>query len=194
MARRDYKHRATRRKKRQPAPIWIWLLLGYLAGAVSVGFLWLRFGGEGAGSGWIGEPPSSTVPAPEVKPATSERRSEVPLPDFEFYKLLPDQEVVVPEAELDRPAPTADRTEKPPAPSGRKYLLQVGSMRSASEAEALKARLALMGLRAQVSRAQIRGVTWYRVRLGPYATPAEMKKVRKRLAGAGYATLPIALK
>ncbi len=195
---RDYKHRANRRRGRPPVPFWFWLALGYLLGAASVGFLWIRFGAPAEEGRWIGERPPAAAAPSAGKPRADEPETarRAPPPSFEFYRLLPDQEVVVPEEEL---APARDRASgdarpSQPAHPDRKYLLQVGSMRSAREADALKARLALMGLRAQVSEARIRGVTWYRVRLGPFASTAEMQQVRKRLRAAGHDALPIAVK
>ncbi len=198
MARRDYKHRATRRKKRDPVPVWIWLAIGYLAGAASVGFLWLKFGQPVEEAGWIGDrPPAAREAAAGGSAAQPPRKKAVPPPDFDFYNLLPDQEVVVPEEELNPPAAAhqpATPPSKPASAPGRKYMLQVSSVRSAKEADAMKAKLAFLGLQAQVSRARIKGVTWYRVRLGPFSNTAEMQRVRKRLASQGYQALPIALK
>ena len=194
MARRDYKHRASR-KGRKPVSPWVWLLIGFLAGAGSVGFLCLKFGGQPSSSRWIGAAPPSTE-APKTD-ASETKKSRVRTPDFDFYNLLPDQEVVVPDEELARPEPRpATRPEQPPAAavSGKRYMLQVGSMRSAREADALKAKLAFLGLQAQVSEARIKGVTWYRVRLGPYSTTTAMQGARKRLAANGYQALAIALK
>jgi len=198
VARRDYKHRATRRKKRQPAPVWIWLLVGYLAGAVSVGFLWVKFAQEPEGGEWIGAPPRQAGKNPAVAKKAPPKKPVQP-PSFDFYNLLPDQEVVVPEEELARPGPPpAAGREKPrdtaPVSPRRKYMLQVSSVRSAREADALKAKLAFLGLQAQVSKATIKGVTWYRVRLGPYSSKSAMQQARKRLAASGYPALPIALK
>jgi len=201
MARKDYKHRASRNKGRKPVAIWVWLLIGFLAGAGTVGFLCLKFAPEPAGDRWIGDrpPPGKKPGATTASSGETKRRSEVPPPSFDFYNLLPDQEVVVPEEELNRPVVPAKASrekphEKPPAQPQRKYMLQVSSVRSAREAEALKAKLAFLGLQAQVSQARIKGVTWYRVRLGPFASTAAMQKARKRLAASGYSALPIALK
>jgi len=205
VARRDYKHRASRNKGRKPVAIWVWLLLGFLVGAGSVGFLCLKFAPEPAGDRWIGDRPlPEKKPATAVSPGEKKRAGKVPPPSFDFYNLLPDQEVVVPEEELVQPAPAR----KPPAtkapepakaqpaapPAGRKYLVQVSSVRSAREADALKAKLAFLGLQAQVSRARIKGVTWYRVRLGPYASPDQVQQVRRRLSRSGYDSLVVALK
>jgi cell division septation protein DedD len=205
MAGRDYKNRAARGKGRKPVAIWVWLLLGFLVGAGSVAFLCLKFSPAPDCGAWIGEGPAGRgKPAGVPASANGKSTHKVPPPDFDFYNLLPDQEVVVPEQELTRPAPVkrtpVRETVTPPAhkpappASGRKYLVQVSSVRSPREADALKARLALLGLQARVSRANIKGTTWYRVRLGPFSSAAEVQRVRKRLAGSGYDALVVALK
>ena len=98
-------------------------------------------------------------------PATEEEETH-----FEFYTILPNQEVVVPE-------PATRLTER-----RVRYLLQAGSFRRLDEADTLKARLALLGLEAKIeSVTNGRGETWHRVRLGPYHTPLELARARRRL-------------
>ncbi|MCO5099317.1 MAG: SPOR domain-containing protein [Burkholderiaceae bacterium] len=65
------------------------------------------------------------------------------------------------------------------------YLLQAGAFRSSSEAESMKARLALIGFEARVLDAQVNGQTLYRVRVGPYAQLDSMNRARARLAENG---------
>lgn len=65
------------------------------------------------------------------------------------------------------------------------YLLQAGAFRSSSEAESMKARLALIGFEARVLDAQVNGQTMYRVRVGPYAQLDSMNRARARLAENG---------
>ena len=61
------------------------------------------------------------------------------------------------------------------------YVIQVGAYRSLAEADAQKAKLALMGMDAKVSERDQGGRTVYRVRLGPYDDKAAAEKVRARL-------------
>lgn len=68
----------------------------------------------------------------------------------------------------------------PTAPAGR-YILQVGAYRVLEEAEALKARLALMGFEARVHQAMVNGVLVNRVQVGPYANVEAMNQARERL-------------
>ncbi len=65
------------------------------------------------------------------------------------------------------------------------YLLQAGAFRASSEAEAMKAKLALIGFEARVLTADVNGQTMYRVRIGPYAQLDAMNRARARLAENG---------
>ena len=65
------------------------------------------------------------------------------------------------------------------------YLIQAGAYRSLADADAQKAKLALMGLDAKVSERDQGGRTVYRVRLGPFADKTAAEKVRARLEGSG---------
>jgi cell division protein FtsN len=68
---------------------------------------------------------------------------------------------------------------------GATYLLQAGAFRGPEDADAMKLRLALMGLEAQIVTAEVSGTTLYRVRVGPYAGLDAMTKARTRLAENG---------
>lgn len=65
------------------------------------------------------------------------------------------------------------------------YVIQVGAYRSNADADAQKAKLALMGLDAKVSERDQGGRTVYRVRLGPFDDKAAAERVRARLEGSG---------
>ncbi len=64
------------------------------------------------------------------------------------------------------------------------YFIQVGAYRAASEADAQKARMAMMGLDAKVSERDQGGRIVFRVRLGPYDDKAVAERVRARLESA----------
>ncbi len=65
------------------------------------------------------------------------------------------------------------------------YMLQAGSYASQDAADGVKAKLALIGFEANVVPAQVAGKTMFRVRVGPFATLAEMNQARARLAESG---------
>jgi cell division protein FtsN len=65
------------------------------------------------------------------------------------------------------------------------YVLQAGAFRGAGDADAMKLKLALMGLEAQVVTAEVSGSPLYRVRVGPYEGLDAMNRARARLAENG---------
>jgi len=84
-------------------------------------------------------------------------------------------------------APTAapaNATASAPA-GGNGYLLQVGAFPSPSDAETLKAKLAMQGFVANVSPVNVNGQTYNRVRLGPFHSATELESAKQRLASAG---------
>jgi cell division protein FtsN len=83
-----------------------------------------------------------------------------------------------PKTASNEPSPTAE-------PRGRLWL-QVGAFANASDAEAQRARFAILGYEATVVAAEIpdKG-TVHRVRVGPYRDPDEMGKARGDLARQG---------
>ncbi|OZI21202.1 cell division protein [Bordetella genomosp. 9] len=100
------------------------------------------------------------------------------------------------EKSADKPAEkTADKAAaKPPAvasaspaardtakDAGGKYFLQAGAYRAADDAEALRARILLLGLPVAVQRAEVNGKPINRVRVGPFARLDDMNRARTRL-------------
>ena len=49
----------------------------------------------------------------------------------------------------------------------------------------MKVKLALIGFEARIVTAEVNGVTFYRVRVGPYAQIEDMNSARSRLAENG---------
>ena len=124
--------------------------------------------------------PADSEPVVEDLPPDpgSERRAvvELPPPQFDFYKILPEMEVTVPEWEL----PLGDHSAEQLSPGT--YVLQVGSFRRFEEADRAKARLALQGIAATIQRVVINGQqVWFRVHVGPFENSADIRTMRIRL-------------
>ncbi len=100
---------------------------------------------------------------------------------YDFYHMLPNFEVVVPEKEKDvkRDLPAATKVERPGI-----YVLQVGSYRSEAEADGMRARLGKLGVDAKVQRVAVDADVWHRVRIGPISNLDELNKTRKQLQSA----------
>jgi cell division protein FtsN len=97
-------------------------------------------------------------------------------------------EVVVPEQELSGQT-RASETPVTPADDSGSYLLQVGSFRDQSDAEQLKARLALLGITARIQSVTVNDATWHRVRVGPVNGVRQADELRNRLSGNGIESL-----
>ncbi len=119
---------------------------------------------------------------------------------FQFYTLLPEMEVVVPEPEPEAP-PAADtgtpEKKAPPAQVTRPgtYVLQAGSFRRRADAERRKASLALLGVRSTIQAVTLKnGETWYRVRIGPYTSLEDLNRTRVLLQENDVDTLLVRLR
>ncbi|HKT42665.1 MAG TPA: SPOR domain-containing protein [Rhodanobacteraceae bacterium] len=127
---------------------------------------------------------------------------------FDFYKVLPEKEVVIPNAELSAmakaeqqkaatannastTAPAVASASETPSSSKGSYVLQVGAYPDSGAADAKKAELALQGFTAHVQTISLDGKTWNRVRLGPFATATELQAMQKKLQSAGFSAMPM---
>jgi cell division protein FtsN len=93
-----------------------------------------------------------------------------------------------------KPAATAAATSAAaaePAASNVRYILQAGAFGASGDAEATKAKLAMIGLAARVESAQINGKTVYRVRMGPYGSAGELAEAKQKLDGTGLQAMAI---
>ena len=167
MSSRDYKRS---RPRSEPFSGWTGLALGLVAG-LGIGlaiYMLDRPPGEADD-----EPPAPASALESETPAEPETR-------YDFYEMLPNFEVVVPEKdrEVKRDAPAAE-VEKEGA-----YVLQVGSYRDFKEADRVRAQLALQGIESRVQRVSVDNDTWHRVRVGPITDLEELNRVRDRLREA----------
>lgn len=127
------------------------------------------------------------LPEPErVAARLSEGADESKPPQFDFYKILPELEVVVPGLEVKAKQQDRQQQPKPPEPtvelaSGEQFILQAGSFRQYEQADKLKASLALLGLEAEIQKVTVDNDTWHRVRIGPFTDRKELNVVRQRL-------------
>jgi cell division protein FtsN len=174
---RDYKHVRRNAPGTQGFTGWTGLLIGLSIGlAVALGvFLHYR-----------NPAPEQPTPEATAAPASAQASETAPPapapagapPEYDFYKMLPEQEVEVPK---DARAPV-----NPVAPAGVRgdVTLQVGSFKGMDQAEKMQARLALQGIESRIQRFTLQDETWYRVRIGPIGTVEELDAVRAKLAEA----------
>lgn len=202
---RDYRKGAPARpRKRGQQPrgtCAFWFLLGGVIGAFAVGIAWVRHD-QAPGTG--GQPIAST------QPSSQSAADAEPKPTFDYFRLLPEEEVMVPvETKVEpptipnppKPAPPpqskpAAATAQPPAAAAGSggYLLQVGSFGRPADAEQLKAKLAMQGIPTSIQTVTIaNGKTYHRVRTGAYDR-AGANAVRSTLQAKGYKPMMMKVK
>ncbi|MGX5731476.1 SPOR domain-containing protein [Pseudoxanthomonas beigongshangi] len=94
-------------------------------------------------------------------------------------------------AATSTPKPAATPRTVADADTTARYILQAGAFGASGDAEATKAKIALLGLSARVESAQIGGKTVYRVRMGPYGTASELAEAKQKLASGGLPAMAI---
>jgi cell division protein FtsN len=228
-------------------PGWAWLILGIVIALIAV-LVAPRLLKSDGNDGFI-----LPRPNPDAQPSASSDTDEADLPapvatppkgdakdpgdqerEYDFYTVLPGQEVAMSDAELAAsaraeatrkqqlaqqaaaaaasedaatpatpavtpaaPAPAPSTSTTPVATTADNqapYILQAGAFGASGDAEAVKARIALLGLKARVESASIKGKTVYRVRMGPYGTATELAAAKDKLANGGLPALAIKVK
>ena len=191
---RDYKTRVTAKNKKS-LPGYIWLLSGLAIGLFVAFIVYLDRQPENNkdfGSAVQLEleklkqqtkKKSNRAPATAKAPATDKKEAK-----FNFYTLLPELEVLIPESETRPPASTSKsastpKTEsrKPQQKSTKQYILQVGSFQNLNDAKKLKANLAFLGLEAGIQHVTVNKQAWHRVRTGPYQNKQQLYQKQKLL-------------
>jgi cell division protein FtsN len=138
-------------------------------------------------------PDKSAEPPKKSAAATKNER-----PRFEFYQILPgdkevtDKEIKAAKAAPPKPAEEAPKPgsspRTPKAFSGELFWLQAGAFASESDADNLKAKIALTGLEASVRPVNVENKgTLYRVRLGPYQSIDDANRMKTALSQNGVA-------
>lgn len=150
---------------------------GLVCGLVLATLAWL--GGYLPGRGGEAGP---TVPSGRDEPPIAEEVATERSRQYDFFTVLPEHEVVVPREEIEQRARERSNETATQGP----YLLQVGSFRSAEDADSLRAELTLLGLQAQVQSVTVDSSTWHRVRIGPYTSAREADGARRRLLENGF--------
>jgi cell division protein FtsN len=227
-------------------PGWAWLVLGVVLTVAVVLAVPRLFRGDGGDGFFRPRPNPDAQPAPTVADdaivpdggddAADAGAVETDKPkgtQYDFYKLLPADEVAMSDAEVaaiardeaarkaredaaaadagdaadaaaaaastaaaEDPAASAAgtgaRTGDVAAPGNdTPYLLQAGAFGASGDAEAVKAKIALLGLEARVESADLQGKTVYRVRMGPYGTASELAEAKRKLAAGGLPAMAI---
>ncbi len=164
-----------------PLPGWVWMITGLFIGLFVAFLVHLKDNYPG-----LSLPKSTSTEKRTSRDTRDVRKSKndiilpAPRTQYDFYTILPEMEIAVPDVE-------EGATNKNTAfKHNSKFILQTGSFKKLSQADEMKASLALLGVHAKIQSVTINNAssgatTWHRVRLGPYDSFGEMNKIRSRL-------------
>ncbi|MEJ2390327.1 MAG: SPOR domain-containing protein [Gammaproteobacteria bacterium] len=188
---RDYaKNSSKRTKKPGQLPGWAWMLGGLSIGLFVAFLVYLnndihpgkktnivRAFKETLQDARSVRKHDAKAPPPPPQDKHKAKTAVKPKPSFDFYTILPELEVAVPEQEI------AAQSKKPASQQDNKtnYILQAGSFRDYKQADQLKAKLALQGIEAKIQSVQVNQDTWHRVRIGPIHEMARLTATLRRL-------------
>jgi cell division protein FtsN len=161
-----------KRRKKEPAPGWAWMLVGLSIGLSVALFVWLKSAPPAlplttsaapALTTATDTPASEPEPPPEETAAAGTDPSVTPEPgtggdELDFYEVLTETELVVPESRIARAA-IED--------SVRPEVIQAGAFRDIDDADSRQARLAQLGIVSEIRTAYVDDDLWFRVIIGP---------------------------
>lgn len=168
MAHKDYVARGRASKKAPPPPPkslpWLRLLITV---SLIAGFGYLL---------WSIKDKAETAPSAEATVVVEQSADEDALPileeeEWEFIKTLPTTSVEVEVAEQEK--------------SDKRYVMQCASFRLEQQAQEMKAKIAFLGLVAQVRASEGKNGLWYKVILGPYDLKRSAEKDRHTIRRSG---------
>jgi len=168
---------------------WHQFFYGLLCGAVLAAVAFVYAGGKVHKAAEVADAPRPdphrAAPADQDLSGPGSAKSSE---KYDFYQMLPNFEVVVPEKDKDvkRDVPASALIERPGV-----YVLQAGSYRNEGDAVRVARQLALQGVQAKVQRVAVDADVWHRVRIGPITNLTELNKVRKQLQAADLNALVI---
>ena len=187
---RKRKRKPAPRKKQQEYPGWVWMMFG-LAIGLSVALAIYMKDREPD----VAMRPTGPDPASMASTLNDNSESEVPTAEeqperrFDFYDMLPNFEVIIPEQEPDVRQDLAPQAIEQPG----NYVLQAGSFIEYGDADRRRAQLALQGIESRIQRVTIDDKTYHRVRIGPTRDLDELNLLRSRLHEAQIDVLRIRL-
>jgi len=201
---------AYRENERHAWPAWIWLGLGVLLGLALSALVLIKDWAPMLRKKNLPQPNAEATAPKESESAVADEAAKKPAPPkktFDFYSVLPEMEVVIPDAELSAKARAEQQRQQQamaqsqaannaaatptPTPESGRYVLLAGSYSDAKAADEAKAKLAMLGVVAKVQSITINGKVWNRVMVGPYANASDTESAKKSLADNGVKAIPM---
>ncbi|MGB5489536.1 MAG: SPOR domain-containing protein [Woeseiaceae bacterium] len=186
------RRRRVSRSKKSAYPPFVWMLFG-LAIGLSVAFAVYVNGKEPAmvARNELPQPASlqSALDDNNETVAQIETRKKPEDKRFTFYDILPNFEMVTPDAPpAEEPGVAPQAIDEPGV-----YVLQAGSFSTVKDADRRRAELALHGIESHIQRTKVNDRNYHRVYIGPIEDLDELNMLRSRLRAAQIDILRIRL-
>ncbi|KVC92106.1 cell division protein [Burkholderia ubonensis] len=152
----------------------------------------------------VAVPPKAADNAPPKKPQQQQQQQQQQAGEDDLARLAAQKQAqmqAAQKAQQQAAKPTSSTTVANNAGNAAKapsaadantgYFLQVGAYKTESDAEQQRARLGFQGFESKVSKRDVSGVTYFRVRVGPFSKFEDMNSARQRLSDAGVDTAVI---
>jgi cell division protein FtsN len=150
-----------------------WLATGLVLGVGVALLVYFQLAGDKI-------PKVSLTPQPSTQTKNTKEFPAVEAPtekEYEFWEMLKYKQI-----ELPKSAVPKTTTDKPL----RQYVMQCGSFKQQAMAEALKAKIAMVGFESTIHKTDEKdGFSWHRVVLGPYTSKRKAEANRHRLNESG---------
>ena len=177
------KRRRVSHSKKTEYPPFIWMLFG-LAIGLSVAFAVYVKSNEPATTAKVNAPQPASLQSAlddnDEAAATTATEEKPEKRRFTFYDILPNFEVITPEATPDVEADVAPKAIEEPGV----YVLQAGSFSTNKDADRRRAELALHGIESHIQRVKVNDQNYHRVYIGPTDDLDELNMLRSRLRTA----------
>lgn len=182
-----------RSRRKEETPGWVWMLAGFTLGIVAAGSIYIysqlparpanatpvTTDIDSADAPLTAQPSDRSLDsdAPETFRSGGPQQTVAEETTFDFYEVLPEFEVVVPES---AEAQARDIRDAAIERSGS-FVVQVGAFRTREDADRRQAEIALLGFESSLQRVAVDDDVYHRVRIGPITELAELNRVRRRL-------------
>lgn len=190
---RDYAKKSSKTKK--PLPGWLWMTGGLVIGLFVALLVYINEHQQkdntptisGVIEGFQKDIKEARKVANQgaLKSGAEKKSSQ----SFDFYTILPELEVAIPDLKLSSDTETHANEGKD------KYILQAGSFRKYEVAHRLKGNLAMLGVAADIQTVTINDKdTWHRIRIGPFSSLRKLDQTRRRLQKNGVHSIVLKIK
>lgn len=134
------------------------------------------------------KPARKAEPKPEAPQTPAEKHAKAEPPKYDFYKILPGN---APPVQHEKPAAEPAK-DKDSADKSKKIYLQVGAYQKEVDADNMKAKLALLGMEANIQSVNNpdKGLL-HRVRIGPLTRSEDVERLRAQLKANGLNPTPV---